>query len=597
MKKLLFFTLLLMSKMIFAQTTTPIVDSLITGIVRDDSGMPLEYVLIDSEKGETTETDAQGFFKIKATVGEKLTFFCIGMEEVSKPATKEPMQIVLLYQKSGNETKSYSLQEVVVLTSGSGKKRNITSKQTDRLDEKYLSREENIFHKAQTTPLSTFSLDVNKSSYPNIRRAVREGDELKKEAVKLEEIINYFDYEYPKPQDKALEIYSEYAQCPWNKEHNLVKIGIQAKETPAIKLPPSSLTFLVDVSGSMDSEDKLPLLQQSLKFLVEKLRPQDQVAIVVYAGAAGEILPATSINEKDKIIQAIDNMKAGGSTAGGEGIELAYQIAEDNFIEKGNNRIILATDGDFNVGINNVNDLEDLIEQEADESEIFLTCLGFGMGNYRDDLLETLAKNGNGNHAYIDSFEEAQKVFGKDLLGNLFTVAKDVKLQVEFNPNLVNEYRLIGYENNQLDNEDFKNDKKDAGEIGNGFTVTALYEIIPNQSQDTISELKYMTPNSQYKNELMTVKLRYKDLGNRKSKEWVHTIAPKIIENPSQNFYFAAAAASYGMLLQHSDFIKGFTPDDLKELLKKGMPKKTDIYKNEFSEIVNETDFDDTIEE
>lgn len=354
---------------------------------------------------------------------------------------------------------------------------------------------ENDFHSVEQQPLSTFSIDVDRASYSNVRRFIQEGSLPPKGAVRIEEMINYFDYNYASPTtEDPFALYSEIASCPWNSKHRLVHIGLQGKKISTADLPPSNLVFLVDVSGSMEEPNKLPLVQESLKLLTDQLREDDRVAIVVYAGKAGLVLPSTSGSDKMKIKEAIDELQAGGSTAGGEGITLAYKIARQNMKEHGNNRVILATDGDFNVGVSSDDELVELIEKER-ESGIFLSVLGYGMGNYKDNKMQQLADKGNGNHNYIDNLNEAKKVLVNEFGGTLFTIAKDVKLQVEFNPARVNAYRLIGYENRILGNEDFNDDKKDAGELGSGHTVTALCEIIPAGVQDTfirkVDKLKY----------------------------------------------------------------------------------------------------------
>ena len=422
---------------------------------------------------------------------------------------------------------------------------------------------ENKYHTVKSDPLSTFSADVDRASYTLVRRSLGHGQLPETDAVKVEELINYFDYNYAAPQNQdPVAIHTDLAVCPWNPSHQLVRIGIQGKRIPADNLPPSNLVFLLDVSGSMEPENRLPLVKQAFKLLVQQLRPQDRVSIVVYAGAAGMVLPSTSGSEKARIIAAIDKLHAGGSTAGGEGIQLAYRIAGENFIKEGNNRVILATDGDFNVGISSEKALEKLIEKEREQG-VFLSVLGFGMGNYKDNKLETLADKGNGNYAYIDDFEEARRTFATEFGGTLFTIAKDVKLQVEFNPAQVQGYRLIGYENRLLDKEDFNDDKKDAGDMGSGHTVTALYEIVPAGSQmpqpGSVDPLKYQqpapvpTPLVQSK-EVLTVKVRYKAPQGKKSQllQAVLQAGAKPISECPADFRLAASVAQFGMLLRNS---------------------------------------------
>ncbi|MCL4144443.1 UNVERIFIED_CONTAM: hypothetical protein GTU68_009512, partial [Idotea baltica] len=396
-----------------------------------------------------------------------------------------------------------------------------------------------------------------------MRRFINRGQLPPKDAVKIEELINYFGYDYDSPNGKhPFAVNHEVSVAPWNPKHQLVHIGLQGEKIETDNLPAANLVFLLDVSGSMNSHDKLPLLKKSLKLLVNEMRPEDKVAIVVYAGAAGEVLPSTSGKEKDKILSALENLSAGGSTAGGAGIKLAYKIAKQNFIKNGNNRIILATDGDFNVGASSDKAMEDLVEEKRDEG-VFLTVLGFGTGNYKDSKMEILADKGNGNHAYIDNILEAKKVLVNEFGGTLFTIAKDVKIQVEFNPATVQAYRLIGYENRKLNDEDFNNDKKDAGELGAGHTVTALYEIIPvgvKSNFKPLDELKYQKTEprkvSGNTTDLMTVKLRYKKPDGDKSILLEQVIRKKSVslEKSSLNLRWSAAVAGFGMLLRDSDF-------------------------------------------
>lgn len=433
--------------------------------------------------------------------------------------------------------------------------------------ENYAHITENSFKKATDNPLSTFSIDVDAASYSNIRRFINNGNLPPKDAVRIEEMINYFDYNYqqPKGQD-PVNIVTEIGTAPWNNQHRLVHIGLKAKNIATEKLPPSNLVFLIDVSGSMNSYNKLPLLVSSLRLLTDNLRDQDKVAIVVYAGSSGLVLPSTSGDNKQAIKEALNKLSAGGSTAGGAGIKLAYKVATENFIKGGNNRIILATDGDFNVGNSSDADMQTLIEEKR-KSGVFLTVLGFGMGNYKDSKMEVLANKGNGNYAYIDDINEARKVLINEFGGTLFTVAKDVKLQIEFNPAKVQAYRLIGYENRLLNNEDFNDDQKDAGEMGAGHTVTALYEIIPvgveSKFVKSIDVLKYQktkkNTSSSNTNELLTVKMRYKQPDGDKSKLLEQGIVDNYqdkLNKASDNFRFSASVAMFGMLLRQSEFVQ-----------------------------------------
>jgi len=423
--------------------------------------------------------------------------------------------------------------------------------------EQYSHIKGNSFKNVKNEPLSTFSIDVDRASYANVRRFLNDGNMPPPDAVRIEEMINYFAYDYPQPAgDDPFSVSLELAECPWKSGHQLVLIALQAQKIETENLPPNNLVFLLDVSGSMDSPDKLPLLQSAMNLLVDQLRPQDKVSIVVYAGAAGVVLEPTC--DRGQILNAITGLEAGGSTAGGEGIQLAYKLAEKNFMKNGNNRVILATDGDFNVGITADGELIRLIEKERKKG-IFLTVLGFGTGNLQDSKMEQLADHGNGNYAYIDDILEAKKTLVTELGGTLVTLAKDVKIQVEFNPALVKAYRLIGYENRILANEDFANDQKDAGEMGAGHTVTAMYELIPADSDEKVPSaggLKYQKIQIVGSDELLTVKLRYKDPDGDTSKLLEASVKPADLqrEQPSENIQFASAVAMFGMLLRESEF-------------------------------------------
>ena len=430
--------------------------------------------------------------------------------------------------------------------------------------ESYAPLVENKFMNPLENPLSTFSVDVDAASYSNVRRFIQGGQLPPKDAIRIEEMINYFKYKYNEPKaGEPVTIQTDLAAAPWNPKHQLLRIGLKARTIPTESLPASNLVFLIDVSGSMNMPNKLPLVKTSMKMLVDQLRKKDRVAIVVYAGNAGLVLPATSGDDKTKIDDAIDNLQAGGSTAGGEGIMLAYKIARENFMKGGNNRIILATDGDFNVGASSDKSMEELITEER-ESKVDLSIMGFGMGNYKDSKMETLADKGNGNYAYIDNLTEARKALVSEFGGTMFTVAKDVKLQIEFNPAKVQAYRLIGYENRVMAKEDFNNDKKDAGDMGSGHTVTAFYEIVPAGIKDdyagSVDPLKYQKnetkPVRSTSNELVTVKFRYKQPGGDVSKlsQAVVMDKPEAFNKLSADFRFATAVAEVGMLLRNSEF-------------------------------------------
>lgn len=466
-------------------------------------------------------------------------------------------------------------------------------------NEEYSQFVENQFFETKKDALTTFSIDVDRAGYSNVRRMLNDGLMPPKDAVRIEEMINYFDYDYPQPKFESKDpvtINTEYTDSPWNPSLKLMKIGIQAKKIATETLPASNLVFLIDVSGSMQDPNKLPLVKKGFNLLIDQLREQDKVSIVVYAGAAGLILPPTFGSEKAKIKNALDKLEAGGSTAGGEGIKLAYKLAEDNLMKAGNNRVVLASDGDFNVGVSNEEDLKKLIEQKR-EKGVFLSVLGFGMGNYKDNKMEILADKGNGNYAYIDNLQEAQKVFVSEFGGTLFTVAKDVKLQLEFNPKFVFAYRLIGYENRMLRNEDFNDDKKDAGEMGSGHTVTAIYEIIPvgtrSQYLKSIDKLKYQKTNEKpmemvgNSDEVLTVKLRYKTPQGNKSEliEKAVKNETKSFENTSENFRFSASVAEFGLILRGSEFKGNASYDHVLETAKKAKGLDNEGYRSEFIKI------------
>lgn len=511
-------------------------------------------------------SDHQGQFTIIRPKGAfTLIVQFIGYQTLEKNFTaKDSVYVFKLAQAY------QALQETVVVGYGSVQDKKMASRSYALSGTMYVPRpeqentnefsavRENGFLRTSKNPLSTFSADVDRASYSLVRTNLNRGQILQPNAVRVEELINYFDYAYPTPvNNDPVAICADVAVCPWNKEHQLVRIGLQGKKIPVDKLPPSNLVFLLDVSGSMAGENRLPLVKQAFKALVQQLRPEDRVAIVVYAGAAGLVLPSTSAKEKSKILDALENLSAGGSTAGGAGIQLAYKTAGEHFVKQGNNRVILATDGDFNVGVSSDDALQDLVERERNKG-VFLSVLGFGMGNYKDNHLETLADKGNGNYAYIDNFEEARRTFVTEFGGTLFTIAKDVKLQVEFNPKFVQSYRLVGYENRLLNDEDFNDDKKDAGDMGSGHTVTALYELVPVGGREgSVDPLKYQKPvpvvyNSS--NELLTVKMRYKEPDSEKSKLLQKVLQPgaKSIENSPEDFRLAASVAQFGMLLRSS---------------------------------------------
>jgi Ca-activated chloride channel family protein len=456
--------------------------------------------------------------------------------------------------------------------------------------EEYKHLDENAVKSTAQSPVSTFSIDVDTASYSNVRRFIMSGSLPPEDAVRTEELVNYFSYNYPQPKnDEPFAIITEVGPCPWNSKHKLAMIGLQGKNIHTEQLPPSNLVFLLDVSGSMNEPNKLPLVKSAMKLLVNNLTEKDRISMVVYAGAAGVVLQPTSGDNKEKILSAIEELSAGGSTAGGEGIELAYKLAKESFIKEGNNRVILATDGDFNVGLSSEDELVKLIEEKRKDN-IYLSVLGFGDGNYKDSKMEALADKGNGNYAYIDSILEAKKVLVEEIGSTLLTIAKDVKIQVEFNPAKVKGYRLVGYENRVLNNEDFKDDTKDAGELGAGHTVTAFYEIIPADSDEQVKgsdELKYQDIKLVDSNELMAIKLRYKLPEASQSTE-VSTVIKQeqITENPSQDFIFASAVAEFGHLLRNSEYKGEASFDHILSAAREAKGADLSAYRSEFIKMV-----------
>ena len=457
--------------------------------------------------------------------------------------------------------------------------------------ESYNQIVENSFLEVKTTPLSTFSIDVDTASYTNIRRMINNGHLPIAGAVRIEEMLNYFDYDYSTPVgSEPFEINIKVGNSFWNSKNKILQIGLATKLPDIASLPPSNLVFLLDVSGSMSDENKLPLLIKSLKLLVKQLRKRDRVSIVVYAGAAGVILSGARGDQKQKIIKSLDKLEAGGSTAGGEGIKLAYKLALKFFIKNGNNRIILATDGDFNVGESSESALVNLIEKKR-KLGVYLSVLGFGMGNYKDDKMESLADKGNGNYAYIDSLLEAKKVLVTQMSGTLYTVAKDVKIQIEFNPKLIHSYRLIGYENRLLNAEDFNDDKKDAGEIGMGHRVTALYELVMANEKNSskIDKLKYQKnkiSDKSFGEEIATIKLRYKTTDSNSSILMTRLVKLSSDDISKNDFNFAMSVASFGMLLRDSKYKGDITYQKLIKLAKKSKGKDEEGYRAEFINLI-----------
>lgn len=463
-------------------------------------------------------------------------------------------------------------------------------------NESYRKLAENDFKNVKANPLSTMSIDVDHASYANIRRMLNDGYRPPTDAVRIEEMVNYFEYNYPQPEAKdPISMTTELIECPWNSKNMLLKIGLQAKTVDTKHLPPANIVFLIDVSGSMESEDKLPLLKSAFMLLTDQLRAQDKVSIIVYAGNSGMVLPPTSGADKAKIKDVLSRLEAGGSTAGGAGIQLAYKVAVENFIKGGNNRVVLATDGDFNVGITNDADLEKLVTSEK-EKGVFLSCLGFGEGNYKDARMELLADKGNGNYNYIDNLEEAKKTLVKEFGGTIFTIAKDVKTQIEFNPEKVKGYRLIGYENRVLNTEDFKDDKKDAGDLGSGHSVTILYELVPAKSMSKdvrpVGDLKYqkvfIDADPAKADELATIKFRYKAPDENVSKELEHIVYADVHDEASISLdtRFSASVALFGMLLSDSKYLRSGDYSKVLALANSSLGEDKESYRKEFVGLV-----------
>lgn len=587
-------------------------------VVQDSNGSPVvgcNIVVKGTSRGTTTNLNGQ--YSIEAKKGETIVFSYIGFLKEERKVLSDKMDVRL---KLAPTT---AMEEVTVTTYGASRKmpvigalsnvniadlRQVKLSISDRNQlagsirglgpmnvEEYNPINENGFKQVDAAPLSTFSIDVDAASYSNMRRFINKGELPLIDAVRTEELVNYFSYDYAKPTGSdPVKITMEAGVCPWNGAHRLVRIGLKAKEIPTDNLPESNLVFLIDVSGSMWEASRLDLVKTSLKLLVNNLRDKDKVSIVVYAGNAGMKIESVSGSDKQKIRDAIDELTAGGSTAGGEGIQLAYKIAKKNFIPNGNNRIILCTDGDFNVGVSSVKGLEQLVERER-KGGVFLTVLGYGMGNYKDNKIQTLAEKGNGNHAYIDNLQEANRVLVGEFGATLHTVAKDVKLQVEFNPSQVQAYRLIGYESRLLKDEDFNNDAKDAGDLGVGHTVTAFYEVIPvgvkNDYVGKVDDLKYqkkqkVTVKPTGSIELLTVKLRYKAPDKDVSKKMELSFVDNGGNNVSSDFHFASAVAMFGQLLRDSDFKGDASYDRVIDQANQGLNNDDKGYRREFIRLV-----------
>lgn len=602
----------------------------IKGRVADQNDVPLSGVVV-TVKGtnNSTATDYDGKYSINAVPGAKILIFSLtGMVTLEEPIAGRT--VVNVTMKPGKQAKpekkekdivydeSIVLMEVVedqVIVAGAARYDRASAPQASAMKSSYYHHQpyqdpntesyagiaENGYKDPLKAPYSTFSIDVDNASYSNVRRFINLGQEVPADAVRIEEMINYFKYDYPKATgEHPFSVYTEAGICPWNKNHYLLHVGLRGKDIDKSELPPSNLVFLIDVSGSMNQPNKLPLLKSAFGLLVSELRATDRVAMVVYAGAAGVVLESTPGNNKEAIMQALDNLQAGGSTAGGAGLTLAYRIAEKNFIKGGNNRIILATDGDFNVGVSDNVSMEKLVEEKRGLG-VYMTVLGFGMGNIKDDKMEIIADKGNGNYAYIDNIQEARRVLVQEFGGTLFTIAKDVKFQIEFNPAYVKSYRLVGYENRLLADEDFNDDTKDAGEMGAGHTVTALYEIIPAGSDETgfpiVDPLRYQTgrgerevraPLQDSPNELCNIKLRYKDPEELTSKMFSKTVGTGIKKagETTDRYRFSAAVAAFGMILRNSSYKGTATVADVVTLASGARGTDPDGYRAEFIRLV-----------
>lgn len=616
MKKfiVLFLSIFLLSATVYQTLLATTIEEY-SGVVVDRNNRPIASASVfvkGSRRGTTT--NYLGSFTIMAKKTDVLEVMAVGYVTKTVPVATLGKKIVLSvakkimpYDSSVKEVqpeKCEALQEVSF--SGYGAFTKSSNKRMERANvvsnclvadkfntEGYAAQQENEFKKTIDNPLSTFSLDVDAASYSNVRRFLNDNQMPETGAVRVEEMINYFSYNYPQPvSEKPFSVYTEYATAPWNPHHGLLMVALQGKKIPMEQLPASNLVFLIDVSGSMMPANKLPLVQASMKLLVDQLRPEDKVTIVTYAGRTSILLNATSGEEKRKIKDAIDGLSARGSTNGGAAIELAYKAAQDNFIKGGNNRIILCTDGDFNVGQTSNASLERMIEEKK-KTGIYLTVLGYGMGNYKDDKMEILAQKGNGNHAYIDGLTEAKKVLIYEFGGTLFTIAKDVKFQLEFNPMQVQGYRLVGYESRLLSKEDFNDDTKDAGDMGSGHTVTAFYEIIPNGVVSNwikgTDALKYQSLVKNNSNDLATVKLRYKAPDADKSMLIETSIGAtrKSLSAASENFRFASAVAAFGQLLSDSKFKQNSTYVQVYNQAKAALGKDEEGYRHEFLVLVN----------
>ena len=603
---------MLIAIVVKSQTVTTI-----KGQVLDkDSKVGIAGILIKSKKGQQILTDSKGEFSISSFKGDTLTFQSIGYSS-EELIVKKDKKVKIYMEQVNNALNEFvvtayapshkkvftgstpvlagSVRGMTVTNNAVGNSGNLMIRGIGREQntESYKGFEENKFISPLKEALSTFAADVDVASYNNVKRFLNQGNLPPVDAVRVEEMINYFQYDMPNPNgDNPVAIKTELAISPWNSKHKLLRISLKAKDIPKYNLPASNFVFLIDVSGSMFEANKLPLVKSSLKLLVDQLRDKDKVAIVTYAGNAQTRLESTAGDQKMKIKEIIDGLEAGGSTAGGDGLKMAYNIARKNFLSNGNNRIVMATDGDFNVGASSDTDMENLIEREH-ESGVNISILGYGMGNYKDSKLELLANKGRGNYAYINDISEARKAMISEFGGTMFTVAKDVKIQVEFNPKYVQYYRLVGYENRLMEAEDFNNDKKVGGDMGVGHVVTAIYDIIPagvkSDAVGNVDPLKYQEAKtksvSNSSSELATVKFRYKDPNASKSKLQEHVVQQSDLKAMSGDFSFATAVAELGMLLRNSEHKQEASFDKLIQRAKQSKGKDDEGYRAEFIKI------------
>lgn len=592
----------------------------ITGTITDNNGDELPGVsIVVKNTSRGVISDINGKYSIDVFPSDSvLVFSFVGMEtkEISFGTATE-VNVVLKEAHT-------SLEEVVVLddvdtdiavtayaTSRNKNSKSISGYATveaeqsassyyfvsdhDFNTESYSAVRETGYKDVLNNPLSTFSIDVDNAAYSNVRRFINNGQLPPVDAVRIEEMLNYFSYNYPEPEgEHPFSVHTELSDCPWNSKSQLLHVGLQAKNIDKTELPNSNLVFLIDVSGSMSSANRLPLAKTAMKILLDELRPQDRVSIVVYSGNTQVLLESTPASNKTKIADAISSLGAGGYTAGGQALRMAYEVAEKSFIKGGNNRIVMCTDGDFNVGESSNAAMERLVEEKRKKG-VFISVLGFGMGNYKDDRLEIIANKGNGNYGYIDNIQEARKILVSEFAGTLYTIAKDVKLQIEFNPERVKAYRLIGYENRRLNDEDFNDDKKDAGEMGSGHSVTALYEIIPAGSDmeipgvDPLKYQKNQTRKSIDDNaELLTVKARYKKPDEETSVKFEYAVDgnPVRFSKTSENFRFAASVAEFGLLISDSKFKGNRSFDNIIQTALSAKGKDVEGYRAEFINIV-----------